>query len=224
MRKSSDAKSDPAPNKDSQSAPKLTLVISSPAQKSTASSKPPRPTVGFFAETYSKGDEVYEMVAQDPSHYLKCVLKLEVMESYCEAHKGGVICHFPTIEDEEFNTFVGGDETLYGILLIQFHMKVMEELLMFCGGYDASRLIIYADDAQAKQLGIYENILVHQDQIILRDLGEKTVLVIPAHFDIFDKWVDFMEDASQRLQQVLWLEQNFNPLVRAYLKSQQAIH
>lgn len=192
---------------------KLKLVVSNPAL-----SKPPRSTVGFLAETYSKGQNVYQMIAQDPSHCLECDLTLEVMDRCREAHGNGVICHFGTIDDEAFNEFTEWDEALYGILMVQFQMKIMEELLLFCGDHNASGLVIYADDDQAKLLGIYDSLLVYQEQT-LTDLGEKTALIIPAHREAFDKWVDFMEDATQNLQQALWLEQRFNPSVRAYLKS-----
>jgi hypothetical protein len=195
--------------------PALKLVVSN-----LAPSKPPRSTEGFSAKTVHKGNEVYQMVAQNPSHYLKCDLTLEVMGNSCEEHGGGVICHFGNIVDEAFNKFVEWDETLYGNLMIQFHMNIMEKLLLFCGEHDASGLIIYVDDAQAEELGIYENILTYQEQT-LSELGEKTAMVIPAHSGAFDKWVDFMEETTRRLHQTLWLEQRFNPAIRAYLKSRQ---
>lgn len=206
-----------------QSTPKLRLVVSNPVRKSPTPSKPERSDAAFYAEIQTKSPQVYEMTAQAPSHYLECRLKLEVMGRYCERHGGGVICHFPIIEDEAFNEFVEGDETLYGTLMIQFHMNIMEQLLLFCADHDATGLIIYVDDDQAKELGIYDNLLVHQDQT-WTELGEKTVLVIPAHRKAFDQWIDLMQDVNQQLQQDLWLEQRFNPAIRAYLKSQRVIH
>lgn len=200
----------------------LTLVVSNPLpfqQEQPAFSKSPRPDIGFYVEIHKKNRQVYKMKAQDPSHYLECHLKLEILKSCCDKHGGGVICHFSNIADETFNAFIEEDATLYGALMIQFQMRIMEELLIFCADHEASGLIIYMDGAQAKDCGIYENILVHQDKTFTK-LGEKTVMVIPTDRDTFDKWAALMQDVNHRLHQVLWVEQKLNPAIRTYLKSQ----
>jgi len=202
----------------------LKLVVSNPApsQKKTDSSvrNSPRPTEGFSIELHHEGKHVYQMLAHDPSHYLECGLKLEVIEG--DGYGIGVICHFRDIADEDFHEFVEGDETLYGNLMGQFHIKIMEALLLFCGDYDASGLVIYVNDDQAKQLGAYNSILVRQDKVIFKDIGEKTAMVFRANQETFDQWIEFMEDATHYFQQELWLQQKFNPVIRAYLKSQNA--
>jgi len=204
--------------------PTLKLVVSNPApsRKKTTSPKPPRPTEGFSVELHSKGEHVYQLVAQDPSHYLACDLKLEVIEG--DDYGIGVICHFPDIVDEDFDEFVKGDVILYGNLMGQFHIKIMEALLLFCGDYDASGLVIYVNDDQAKQLGAYGSILVHQEQVIFKNIGEKTAMIFRVDQEIFDKWIDFMEDITHHFHQELWLEQRTNPLIRAYLKSNALIN
>jgi len=221
MSKDFNDKSDSSKTNNRKPVPYLKLVVSNPApviKKKVSLLKPHRPTEGFSVKVHDKGGQVYEMAVQDPSHYLECDLKLEVIEKP-DDYGIGVICHFGNIDDDAFNEFVRWDETLYGTLMMQFLMKIMEQLLLFCGDHNASGLVIYVDDDQAKHLGIYESILSHQDQVLLRDIGEKTVLVIPADCKTFDKWVDFMEDTDRQLQQGLWAEQRLNPFVRAYLKS-----
>jgi len=229
MSKTPDPKLSPQDNKGDKKAPLLTLVVSNSApeqKKAKPSLESPRPTEGFSAELHSKGEHayggyVYQMLAQDPSHYLECDLKLEVIAG--DDYGTGVICHFPDIVDEDFYEFVQGDETLYVNLMAQFHIKIMEALLLFCGDYEASGLVIYVNDAQAKELkATYGNICVHQDKVIFRNIGEKTAMVFQTNQKIFDKWIDFMEDIIPYLHQELWLEQRFNPAIRAYLKSQNA--
>jgi len=208
----------------SKSAPKLTLVVSNPAPaQEDACEEEDSSTEGFSIEIHDEGDQVYYMVAKDPSHRLGCVLKLEVIENL-DDYGIGVVCHFPKISDKAFIKFVSWDDTLYVVLMLQFQMNLMEELLMFCGDHHASGLVVYVDDDQAKLLAIYESLIVHQDQVLLKDLGEKTVLVISSGCEAFDKWIDFMEDTTHGLHQTLWAEQRLNPVVRAYLKAQQENH
>jgi hypothetical protein len=157
------------------------------------------------------------MAIQDSSHGLECNLILEI-EGACEAESGTVICHFPAIADEQLKKFVEEDETLYGMIMVQFQMKVLEQLLLFCANHYASRLIIYTDDEQAEELGIYEDFLVHQDQTLTAQ-GEKTEMVISVNREIFAAWRDFMAEATIKFAQGLWREQRSNPVIRNYLKS-----
>jgi len=208
----------------------LTLVVSNPALASASAEEDDtledeRPTEGFSVEIQDsgmiKGVQVYHMVARDPSHYLGCTLKLEIIENP-DDYGIGVICHFPKIPDKKFNKFISYDETLYAILMIQFQMSLMEELLLFCGDHHASGLVMYVNDDQAKLLGAYDCLLLHHDQVLLEGLGERTAMVISVDCEAFDKWVEFMEHTSHCLHQALWAEQKNNPIVRAYIKSQQA--
>jgi len=209
----------------SKSAPKLTLVVSNPApaQEDAAENEDDASTEGFSVEIHDEGGQVYYMVAKDPFHRLKCTLKLEVIANP-DDYGIGVICHFPKIADKAFNKFVNWDETLYGNLMVQFQMGLMEELLLFCGDHHASGLVVYVNDDQAKLLSIYESLIVRQDQVLLKDIGEKTVLVISVDCEAFDRWVDFVEDTAHGLHQALWSEQKHNSSVRAYLKAQQENH
>jgi hypothetical protein len=208
-----------------QSAPaKLKLVVSNPSplpvhqEKLSRNIRNSEAASAFTAEVQLRGPWLYEMQIRDPSYYLKCNLSLEVEEAQNEFEPGKVICHFPVIKEGQLRAFVEEDEVLYSTLMVQFQMKVMEQLLLFCGDYSVSQLVIYTDDAQAGELGIYDDFLVYQDQTITSQ-GEKTKMVIPTDTETFDDWIDFMEEANLRLVQGLWNEQKYNPVIRAYLKS-----
>jgi hypothetical protein len=221
-----DPEKDSSPDKNSSKVtrPNLKLVVSNPDPVRTAR---PQETTGVKNENTPssltvavrvKGPYLYEMLVHDPSHYLKCDLILEVEEALEESEAGSVICHFPTISDEALNDFVEEDETLYGMLMIQFQIQVLEQLLLFCATHYASELVIFADDDQADTLGIYQDFLTYKDQTLTHK-GEKTEMVIPADRETFDAWVDFMDEINRKFQQSLWHDQKTNPVIRKYLKN-----
>jgi hypothetical protein len=207
--------------------PHLKLVVSNPAPVEEKPFSPfilARPMEGFSAtvKTVCIKDSpliLYEMMAKDPSHYLECELALEVEEGLDDDEEGKVICHFPPIDDALLNKLVMEDETLYSFILIQFQMKVMEQLLLFCSDQCASQLTIYMDDDQAEKFGIYESFLVRQDKIVTVNGEQQTEMVMPADQETFDVWVDFMDQTRQNFQQTLWKDKKINPVIPFYLKS-----
>lgn len=205
--------------------PTLKIVVSNPDPVGVAAPSQETPSAknldapsSFTVEVRMKGPYLYEMAIHDPFHYLKGDFMLEVEEARGEGGSGSVICHFPTLSDEALNGFVEEDETLYGMLMIQFQMQVLEQLLLFCATHCASTLIIFADDAQADALGVYRDFLTYKDQTLTRK-GEKTEMAIPANREAFDAWIDFMDQVNRKFQRSLWHEQKANPVIRKYLKN-----
>lgn len=198
----------------------LKLIVSNAEPSSKALSQPiisPNRCAPFTSEVWLKGPCLYLMMVQDPSHYLSCELVLEVEESQQECGGGTVICHFPNIEVEQLRNFICEDETLYGIIMIQFQMKVLEQLLLFCATHYASKLIIYADNAQADEFEIYRDFLSYEGQILTQN-GEQTEMIIPADPQTFDNWIDFMNDVTLKFRQTLWQDQRTNLTIKHYLK------
>jgi hypothetical protein len=206
--------------------PHLKLVVSNSAPIEEEPSPPfllSRPTEGFSAQVRSilvidEPFTLFEMTIKDPSHYLECNLALEVEEGLEEDEESKVICHFPPIQDEPLNKLVMEDETLFGLILVQFQMRVMEQLLLFCADQCAPQLIIYMDHDQVEKFGVYESFLTHQGKALM-DSGEQTEMVMPAAPKTFDAWVDFMDKTCQDFRQTLWKDQKENPVIRFYLKS-----
>ncbi|MGV8948238.1 MAG: hypothetical protein ACOH2E_02570 [Candidatus Paracaedibacter sp.] len=174
----------------------------------------------FRAEVHGKGANLYVMEAQDLAHFLACELVLEIQES--EANREGsreVICHFPKIADAQFRKFVWEDDTLYEILMGGFQMKIMEQLLAFCATRHAANLVIFADDDQASELGIYRDFLSHINPTVVSK-GEGSEMTIPADQKTFDVWLEFMEVVTIKFRQTLWRDQKTNPAIQHYLKMQ----
>ena len=129
-----------------------------------------------------------------------------------------MICHFPGIFDEKLVGYVWGDETLLGIILIQFQMKIMEQLLLFCANHYASQLVIYVEDDQDEVLGIYREFL-YTEYLLLNQTNDNTQLTIPTHQYTFQNWSKFMNKVTLKFGQTLWQKQRTNPAVRHYLKT-----
>ena len=179
-----------------------------PQEKTRSYSRAP-----FGVDVQLKGPHLFSMTAKDPSHCLECELILEVDEQ----EGGTVICHLPQIDDEMLLEFVSQDETLYGIVMIQFQMKLLQQLLKFCLNHLASRLVIYTDDDQADDLGIYQEFLIHKNQTLTQH-GEQTELTIPCSQRSYEEWVNFMEHVKLKFQKILWQNQRSNLAIRRYLK------
>jgi hypothetical protein len=200
--------------------PHLKLIVSNPAavQEIPDLTQSKASNMGFSAEVQTIGLDLYEMNIQDPFHELACELFLEIEKN--EGEKA-VVCHFPNILDEP-NKFLDEDETLYGTIMIQFQMKVLEQLFVFCANHQASQLSIYMDDDQAEGFGIVQDFLTHCDEAITQ-FGEKTEMRIFMNESTLDQWHTFMEKTNHELEQVLWRKQRSNPAIRSYLQSRAQI-
>jgi hypothetical protein len=222
MSQDSDSKFKPPQGKDGKSShslattPTLKLVISNPdpVQEAPAVSQRVLSTKSFTAKVKKKGANLYELNIRDPFHELGCDLILDIEENRGETV---AVCHFPVILNKP-NRFLDEDENLYGIIMLQFQMKVLEQLFLFCIKHNAFQLTIYMDDAEAEGFRIYDDFLSHYDETITEN-GEKAEMVIPTDRKTFDKWFGFMTEMNLKLEQDLWREQRTNPAIRHYLKS-----
>ena len=222
MSQDSDSKSKPPQRKGGKTphslaaTPTLKLVVSNPAPVQAASdaSQAIPSSARFSVKVRSRGHNLYEIKIQDPFHDLGCDLILEIEK---EEGETAVVCHFPTILNES-NKFLDEDETLYGIIAVQFQMNALEQLFLFCANHNASQLTIYMDDDQAEGFGIYQDFLIHCDETLTEN-GEKTEMIIPTDQETFNKWRSFMAKTSHGFEQDLWREQGLNPTIRRYLKS-----
>ncbi len=99
-----------------------------------------------------------------------------------------------------------------------FQMKIMEQLLAFCAIHHAANLVIFADDDQANDLGIYRDFLPYKNPSVV-SRGERTEIIISADPKTFDAWREFMEDITIKFRQTLWKGQKTNPAIQHYLRS-----
>lgn len=171
----------------------------------------------FTAKLSRIESHLYRITVRDPSHYLSSNLTLEIRENGDESTFGDVVCHFPTIQDEYLRAFVWEDDTLISFILIQFHIKILEQLLVFCANHNALKLIIHANPFEAGPLEVYQDFIVHTDQV-LTPQGRKTALVIPTDRAAHDKLTDYMEQIATDFRDILREDRYSNPIIHQYLK------
>jgi hypothetical protein len=77
-----------------------------------------------------------------------------------------VLCHFPNILTEQLNEFIEEDETLHGMIMVQFQMKILEQLLLFSSDHEALSLFIHTENtSEGHALGIYRKSAIYEDKI-----------------------------------------------------------
>jgi hypothetical protein len=178
------------------------------------------PDAGFTTSIRKKGENVYTLIARDPAHCLGCRFDLEIHEDAEDLEPMSVTCRFPDLPAEEMFEMLGEDETLHGIILLQFQMKVLERLLLFCSEQNASWLFVYGTHTheEGHALGFFSNLALYED-LVPADTGKIVQIIIPTTTRTYDKLVDFMDRLNREFRQTLWQEQGTSPAIRAYLKS-----
>jgi hypothetical protein len=194
----------------------LKLVVShpDPVQRVSTLFQSQPSTTSFMVKAHKRGSRLYEMTIQDPFHELACDLVLEIERN---GGKTAVVCHFPSFMDDS-HKLLDEDADLYGTIMIQFQMKVLDHLFLFSTEHKASQLSIYMDDDQAEGFGIVQGFLIHCDETI-RAYGEKTEMVISTDQNMLLEWRTFMEKMNLELEQDMWRQQRHNLVIRNYLRS-----
>jgi hypothetical protein len=105
---------------------------------------------------------------------------------------------------------------LQGIIMYQFQLRILEQLLLFCEGQDAANLTINIHDNDIDYLEIYRRFFVSEEKVITAR-GEQTQIVIPTDIETYDGVLDFMDEIYRNFRQSLWREQRTNPAFQKYL-------
>lgn len=183
-------------------------------EKNVISANPQNTNPDFMYEEHCISLNIYEINIQEPLHDLKCNLILDIGETYNEIITS---CHFPVMLNKT-NQILEQDEELYGIIEIQFQMKVLEQLFLFCARHNSSLLIIYMDDAQAEGFEIYHDFIAHCNDV-RTNYSDKEKMLIHTDRATFTKLINFMSDMNLHLEQEMWRGQRDNPFVKHHLKS-----
>jgi hypothetical protein len=166
---------------------------------------------------------LYIFRTKDYTRELLCEMTLELKEILVcpeeedEGHLAPVVaCSFPALSLQKLNEKVGFDDYLQRMLMVQFHLKVLEQLLLFCEQQGAVSLILTVKDADS--LEIYRRFLIAEDPVNVS--GEEQVqVVIPVDGETYDKVADFMDKIDREFRCALWRGQSINSAFREYLKS-----
>lgn len=169
---------------------------------------------------------LHVFAAQDNNHELACKMTVEIKEMFVSLEDEGeegaylasvVACSFPAIDVENLHKITGCDSYLQGILMFQFQLKILEQLLLFCEEKGAVNLILTVSDAELDYLEVYSRFFVSEERIGT-SRGEQTQVMIPTDVHTYDEIVDFMDELEKDFRKILWRGQNANPVFREYLK------
>ena len=181
----------------------------------------------FLVDFQEFSPNLYVFWAKDYTHELLCKMNLEVKEVLTpleeEGEAGGylapiVACSFPSLSLEKLNEKTGFDGYLQELLLGQFYLKILEQLLLFCEERGAVYLTLIMSDADLGYLKFYRRFLVSEEQVAT-SRGEETQIMVPTDVETYDNIIDFMDKINREFRCALWRGQSINPAFREYLKS-----
>ena len=169
---------------------------------------------------------LYIFRARDLDHNLTCEMSLELTEGFAFSRDDPrgkkyfnpiMACNFPSIDVSRFNEKVCWDEYLQGTLMLQFQLKILEQLLLFCEEKDAAQLVLVINNVNYDDLEIYRHFAVTEEQGIVAG-GGHTKIVIPTDREAYDEVIEFMDKVDEDFRQTLWRHQKANPTFRKYLR------
>jgi hypothetical protein len=179
----------------------------------------------FLFDFQELSKNLYAFRAHDCIHDLACEMHVELKERLVypenareeEGYLAPVAaCDLPHIDIQKLEGKVLGDEYLQGILMYQFQLKILDQLLLFCDDKDAVNLTLTISDADLDYLDIYRRFFVSEEKVITAR-GEQTQIVIPTDIETYDEVLDFMDEVDKNFRQSLWRDQKVNPAFRKYL-------
>lgn len=188
---------------------------------------PPAFNDSFLVDIQEFSPNLHVFRATDRNHDLRCEMILEVTESLIsldeeveeDAYLAPVVaCVFPTINIQKLHEITGFDSYLQGILIFQFQLKILGQLLLFCEERDAVHLALIINDTDLNYLEIYSRFFISEERITT-SRGEQIQIVIPTDVHTYDEIIDFMDKLDKDFRKILWRGQNTNSAFREYLKS-----
>jgi hypothetical protein len=185
------------------------------------------PQEPFLFDFREVSHDLYHVNFQDLFHGLSCSFTIEKKSSFPQTEELAedsnflesiISCDYPVIDVERLLKKVLGEEYLYCMILIQFQLKILEQLILFAEGHNASNFVLNFNEANLDYIEIYEQFLISQEEI-LTARGEQTEITIPMDISLYDELIDHMDKVDREFQRTLWCKQKNNPILRHYLKS-----
>jgi hypothetical protein len=168
---------------------------------------------------------LYAFNLYDFEHKLDCKMHVDIRECYIspqgeQAEEEYLVpkafCNFPYIEVRRLAEKVSWDEYLQGAIMIQFQLKILEQLLLCCDEKDATHIVLTISNDNYDDLEIYRHFALSEEQITT-EAGEQREVVISTDIETYDEIVDFMDAFEADFQKTLWRHQKHNPAFRKYL-------
>ena len=146
-------------------------------------------------------DNLFSFQALDTRYHLKCNILLDIQEIYISHERGGnqrdslspiAVCTFPEIDEKMLIEKSFGNEYILEVLRTQFHLNILESLLLLCEDVNASGLMINISPHNPNPIEIYQNLIVSQNQVFTEN-GEQTQVLVSIDVDTYDQLIDCIE-------------------------------
>jgi hypothetical protein len=124
---------------------------------------------------------------------------------------------FPNIDVQQLQRKVPWDDYLHVVLIIRFHLKILEQLLLFCKEKNAANLFLSFEEANLDYMEVFRHFFIFEAEV-LTPKGDQTEIVIPINGETYGELFKFMNRLGHDFRQNLWSDQKINPAYRQYLK------
>lgn len=170
-------------------------------------------------------ENLYAFNVYDFEHKLDCKMNVDIRESYAspqgeQAEEGYLVprafCNFPHIDVRRLAEKVSWDEYLQGAVMVQFQLKILEQLLLCCDEKDATHVVLTLNNDNYDDLEIYRHFAISEKQVST-EAGEQMEIVISTDIETYDELVDFMDAFDADFKKTLWRNQRHSPAFRKYL-------
>jgi hypothetical protein len=177
----------------------------------------------FLVNFHQLCHNLYAFNLHDSGHKLNCKMNVAISESYASTQGEQsehlvprAFCNFPNIDAGRLAEKVGWDEYLQGAIMIQFQLKILEQLMLCCDEKDATHIVLTINRDNYDKLEIYRHFAISEEQVST-EAGEQTEIIISTDIETYDEVVDFMDAFDSDFQKTLWRNQKYNPALRKYL-------
>jgi len=179
----------------------------------------------FFVNFRPLSQSLYAVSAYDLGHGLACEMNIEIKESYVYSQENGedcnylvpmALCNFPSIDTQRLNEKVCWDEYLQGSLMIQFQLKILEQILLFCEGKEATHLTLTLNAHNDDYLEVYRPFALSKEHITTTK-DDQIEILMSTDTQTYDNVVDSIEEFDSDFQKTLWRHQKTNPIMRRYI-------
>lgn len=184
------------------------------------------PQNSFFYDLQELSSNLYVLRAKDFHHELTCEITLELTDSFFSSNEENseegyiapvITCNFPPIDVQQLNQKICWDEYLHGIIMFQFQLKILEQLLLLCQKKDVAYIILTIPNTNLDYLEIYRRFIISEEQVLIARV-DQTQIVIPTDVKTYNEIIALMGEVDDNLHKTLWRGQSANPIFRKYLK------
>ncbi len=154
---------------------------------------------------------------------LACSMELALANTPNFLHKQVEISldHILVISNTSFrspSSYLFDDEILNMVLSLKLLLQCLEELYVYSASKLSAGLLLVLNEGQENLMSAFEEIISYAETYS-HNREEKTLIFIPTDVASYDFFLELKEEMEKELDQLLWSNQRFSPLIRHYLKT-----